>query len=79
MYLNYHPQPKREHLQRYLVPRYIDGSLYNSSGCERVIDQDIAALRVAMNDEAHEKDLGIMQGLMQYYQAFKEQFFVEHV
>ncbi|RAP33037.1 hypothetical protein DID75_03450 [Candidatus Marinamargulisbacteria bacterium SCGC AG-410-N11] len=71
-YLNTHPNPKIEHLHKYLIPRYITGELYRDWDNFTSLPQNYERLEylTKKNEDTTEKDSLIMLSLKKYYDHF---------
>jgi hypothetical protein len=74
VYLNYHPNPNPAYLKRYLLPRYVDGAMYNEPGHEQELEKALADIELKMNDEKYEGDLALLEQLKIYIWSFKEKY-----
>lgn len=72
VYLNYHPQPNPDYLRRYLLPRYVDGSMYKDPGYEKHFEKQYAYLIEKLDTCDNETDLAILKSLLHYYEDFSE-------
>ena len=73
LYLNLHSSPDPALLQRYLIPRYVDKTLYrNPNECSTFLEQ-LEELRTCL-ETCSEQDLPVLQSLQHYYTQFNEQF-----
>ena len=70
VYLNYHPHPQQTHLNRYLTPRYIEGSLYKDSGYEHFFEKQYAYLLDRLDTCDNETDLIVLQSLVDFFEEF---------
>ncbi len=72
VYLNYHPNPNPDYLRRYLLPRYVDGTMYKESGYEHFFEKQYAYLIETLEHCDNETDLAILKSMLEYYEAFGE-------
>ena len=72
VYLNYHPNPNPDYLRRYLIPRYVDGTMYKDLGYDKHFEKQYAYLIEKLDTCDNETDLAILKSLLHYYEGFSE-------
>lgn len=75
VYLNYHPSPRPDFLQKYIEPRYISGTLYRDKDTFTPFEKSLDRLKHCLQDPAHEKDNDILQDLYAFYMEFSNKHF----
>jgi len=70
-YLNWHPDPPLVHLQRYLFPRYVAGTLLRDPAQFHTLDQSLTRLRTLQTEHGHTP---VLAALERYYIEFITKF-----
>ena len=70
-YLNHHPAPDPKHLKRYIVPRYITGTLYQHDDDKMDLNQILAQIDKQIFDGTlNERNIKIATSLKHYIETF---------
>ncbi len=75
VYLNYHPTPSLPYLHRYLIPRYVTGTMLRKDDPFEPLSDRLIRLRTLLSDPSSPpQDRPILEDLICFYESFCRQY-----